>query len=131
LGGPVVAGWQVEVGARDLRFGLRLPPWRLAEPRVLVVERIDQIHCVLQIVKAMPLVMFLAPFFPSDEIARLVPSIDQDLFFPHNFLHVAFAVRLHFVLDCRLRVGCLGVGRANKGHSAENTEHRRRVAQPH
>jgi hypothetical protein len=25
---------------------------------VLVVERVDQLHCILQIVKAMPLVMF-------------------------------------------------------------------------
>jgi hypothetical protein len=81
---------------------------------VLVVERVDQLHCVLQIVKAMPLVMFPAPSFPSDEISRFVPSIDQDPFFPHNLLHVAFAIRLQFVLDCWLRVGCWGLGGLTK-----------------
>ena len=81
---------------------------------MLVVERVDLLHCVLHIVKAMPIVMFPAPSFPSDEISRSVPSIDQDPFFPYNLLHAAFAIRLQFVLDCWLRVGCWGLGGPTK-----------------
>lgn len=103
--GAVVAGSQVEI-ARDPRLGLGLLPWRLAGPSMFVVERVDQLHCVLQVVEAMPLVMFPAPSLPSDEIARLVPSINQDSVSPHNLLHLALAIPLQFVLDCRIRVGC-------------------------
>jgi hypothetical protein len=80
--GAVVAGSQVEIGARDPQLSLGLLPWRLTGPRVFIVERFE----------AMPLVMFPAPSLPSDEIARFVTPSTKAQSFPTIFstLHWPF-----------------------------------------
>jgi hypothetical protein len=47
----IAAGSQMEFGARDPRLGLCPLIWRLTRPRVFVVERVNQFHCVLQAVR--------------------------------------------------------------------------------